>query len=229
MLADHRLAESGDTSAYGQSVPLQELDVSRIPQLPSQQALTTLFTTVREARFLQWDADPTFKRRIPWLYLEDGCFLRAERMADRFTSWGYPAPLQAMVFGELSAETEYGQGYWWYHVAPVYRVGAETFVIDPSLDFARPLPLATWILRMNPSIENVQVSVCSQYTLMPGFDCYLNEAWWDPADREASTQNFLDLEWAQLSYVSQGRPDLLLGEHPPWSTRRTTHIFNTQY
>jgi Glutaminase len=82
---------------------------------------------------------------IPFNYPDDGCWARAHEMCRLMIAAGI-TPNKVWIFGNLRAASQNNpncQVLWGWHVAPTLSVGAETYVIDPSL-FNGPVTQATW-------------------------------------------------------------------------------------
>jgi hypothetical protein len=175
-----------------------------------------IFNRVRDAREWEWEEIPGFRRRIPWLYVEDGCFLRAEMMVEKLRDWKYPIPDQVMVFGDLQGVSKYETVNWWFHVAPVFRVGAKAYVLDPSIEPKRPLELQEWVLRMSPSLEDVSGVFCRSNGVDPYQECELTSSNEDQEVAAGERQRYLEMEWNLMQTILGISPELILGEAPPW-------------
>lgn len=82
---------------------------------------------------------------IPFNYPDDGCWGRAHEMCRLMIAAGI-TPNKVWIFGNLRAVSQNNpncQVLWGWHVAPTLSVGAQTYVIDPSL-FNGPVTQATW-------------------------------------------------------------------------------------
>ena len=82
---------------------------------------------------------------IPFNYPDDGCWGRAHEMCRLMIAAGI-TPDKVWIFGNLRAPSQNNpacQVLWGWHVAPTLSVGAQTYVIDPSL-FNNPVTQATW-------------------------------------------------------------------------------------
>ena len=101
---------------------------------------------------------------VPYHYPVDGCYARAQMMAQMLTRAGIASErvfATSTVPGGLHIPNQYSEDQpggappettWWYHVAPIVRVktatGAiEETVIDPSTQ-SGPVPIATWLAAM---------------------------------------------------------------------------------
>jgi hypothetical protein len=105
-----------------------------------------------------WTADNR-QTALPFHYPPDGCYFRAQVMAERMTELGYASEKVFAVTSPMSlrVQTSYGpdasQGgpdqRWRWHVAPIVRVqtaaGVVEMVMDPSL-FPGPTPLNSWLI-----------------------------------------------------------------------------------
>lgn len=127
--------------------------------LPEAEAIA-LFQELSTLPF--WTADNR-RTPVPFHYPPDGCYFRAQAMAERMTELGYASEKVFALTSpsSLRVQTPYGADVseggpdvrWWYHVAPIVRVqttaGVVEMVMDPSL-FSGPTPLPAWLGRMNP-------------------------------------------------------------------------------
>lgn len=184
---------------------------------PTVEVLQSRFATVRGDRSIRWSRNPEFPRRISWLYPNDGCYVRATMTNRWFKSRGIETPKKVFAFGKLRTKTNNhprGVASWWYHVAPIVQVNGEKFVLDPSIEAARPLSLRDWLGRMGTPGE-IKVAICAAGTHSPRSDC---------ADETVGTsvlssqQTFLSKEWDQLKRMGKN-PEALLGSRPPWLRR----------
>ena len=212
------LADESSASARG--LPYTGLSFDSVPELGSMEKLNEIFTRIRDARNWIWDDQPTFSRRLTWLYPADGCYMRASYMNELFKSWGYPEPRNLLIFGDLNAKTPYEDVQWVYHVAPLFKVNSQPFIIDPSMNFNRPLTIPEWVLRMTDSVDNPAYALCSSYTVAPTDNCDLSSDPWDPSDRRGILENYLGLEWTNLKDLLGRPPSDVLGSQPPWDSMR---------
>lgn len=108
-----------------------------------------------------------------WRYPEDGCFARASMANKTAFQHFFPLPGKVFAFGNLTVEapaSPRGRVSWWYHVAPVVEVAGEKFVLDPAIEYARPLTLTEWLSRMGDP-GKIRVSFCGSGTYVPGDGC----------------------------------------------------------
>lgn len=200
-------------------VTFDKLDFSDVPELPSKELLDQEFRFVRDTRFMQ-DTSLAFPRRLTWLYPDDGCFARAELATQFSVKMGLPAPKKFFAFGNLSAQTPNAPGglvTWWYHVAPIYRVKKDVYVLDPAVNPKRALLIHEWVIAITGSEKNPHFAVCSSATYDPDFSCSTQES--NPLDNTVNDElSYMTPEWNRL--VDLGRnPQKELGDNPPWLTR----------
>lgn len=161
----------GTPTVYNSRRPLNEISNNQWSAVPeiSAQDLKDFFKLVHEERLL---VDDRLKsRRLPWLFPDSGCFARAEFMSDRMEKVLQKSPYKIFAFGNLVAKTKYertGWVRWWYHVAPIVRVGPIAYVIDPSIDSQSALPVDEWIQRMHAKPE---ISICRPHAYDPNSSC----------------------------------------------------------
>lgn len=207
-------------SAPAVAGPVHAVDWARAPVLSTSSGAT--FRAMRDMRFLRQANVPEFPRRVAWLYPADGCYARAGAVVALSDRLAVERPAQLFAFGELRVTTpNVAEGYvqWWYHVAAVYRdrLDRKPYVFDPSIDPSRPLPVETWLLRMVPSLDEVQVALCQPTSMEPSTDC--DEGADDAVERMLLLlrDQFLPSEWTNL--LAMGRnPQRELGDAPPWLT-----------
>lgn len=205
---------SGGTSAssvYAERTSVSKMRWTKVPEVSASE-LQDIFEKIR-------DHKPLFDqggraRRLTWLYPDDGCYARAEMMAGEMSRSGHHQPMKIFVFGNLAVDSPFALGgrvYWWYHVAPVLRVGHKVYVLDPAIDSSGPLLVDNWLGRMNSRVE---VSVCSVQSYDPESPCFgggpgqLNRA-------QRDEEFFLGAEWQRVLDLGRS-PEDDLGGRPPW-------------
>jgi hypothetical protein len=204
---------------WSQQRPLDQLDPGNVPAVGSLSELQWMFEGIRDLRGWKWSGMPDFARRIPWLFASDGCYLRAELIVEKFREWHIAVPKQVMAFGDLTGTTEYETVGWWYHVAPILRVGGASYVLDPSLDAHHPLELRAWLSKMASDPNATKVSICNADAVDPEGECYATQSNWDEGYKASQLELYLGEEWNLLRNYLNAEPTDLLGDHPPWHTR----------
>jgi len=203
--------------------PVQEAKPFATAVLPpatsweSEAAMLDRFKQVRDHRFINDSARPSFIRRSTWLYPDDGCFARAGLAIKNLSQWAHAIPSKVFVFGNLTVKTQnstYGEVSWWYHVAPLVQVNGEKYVLDPAIDPRAPLKLADWLGHMSSDPGALEVAVCGSGSYTPYDSCVKNT---DGVESMAlSDQNyFLGSEWHRLEQLRRN-PEQELGDLPPW-------------
>lgn len=186
------------------------------------------FKAIRDPRFIKDNERPSFPRRPTWMYPDDGCFARAALMVNRLEGMKVAAPAKIFIFGDLNVKTinsPSGQVGWWYHVAPIVRVGQQEFVLDPAINPDHVLPINEWIRAMRPegNLNGIKFAICSSHSYVPSDICMAAEK----SDGRAmiDQQAFLPLEWDRLIELKRD-PKRELGEYPPWLAFRPLFRFN---
>lgn len=196
--------------------PLDQLDLSHVPEIKSSDQLNKDFAYVRDTRFLQSD-NPQFPRRLTWLYPDDGCYARAELMAQFLIEEHEPAPMKLFAFGDLEVQTansDTGSVTWWYHVTVAFQHAGQLYVLDPAIEPSRPLTAREWGQRMGMDQTEIQFTLCPAQTVDPDSDCVKPTPF--SRDEALDQQNsFLDLEWERLLDLNRD-PKKELGDEPPW-------------
>lgn len=190
-------------------------DKSIVAKASSLEQIEDYFEFVRDERFLTQNDGDDFLRRISWLYPDDGCFARAQMMVKLSDRDRLPKPSKIFVFGELKvrAKAPARTISWWYHVAPVFNLNGELYVIDPALDIDEPLPVKEWMASMTKTPEALDVSLCDSYAYTAHGTCYGGNPIYDIA--LGAQRRYLKKEWdAQLQLGND--PVLTLGERAPW-------------
>lgn len=193
----YRFESSSGLSVFKSRRPKAEispLDWLKVPEVAPQE-LQDFFLQVRNERNL---VDENLRsRRLPWMFPDSGCFARAEFMTSRMETQMGRAPYKIFAFGNLAAKTKFhrtGWVHWWYHVAPVVRVGMTVYVIDPSLDNEKPLLVEAWLGLMHAVPE---ISLCRPHSYDPNSDC--EHAFGDQLERSRNDLGgFLKLEWSRV-------------------------------
>lgn len=205
-----------DVSAEGSKKPLSAINPQDIVDVGSYADLENQFNYIRDTRFVQTD-DPNFPRRITWLYPDDGCYARAEMMKYELENNHFPAPKKIFAFGDLFAfsnNSPSGYVQWWYHVAVTYRVGADVYVFDPSIEPLRPITLQTWNDLIGGDDAPLRYSICSADTVDPMEDCF-NPTRDSLEDTISAQKSFLESEWDRVIELKR-KPEEELGSYPPW-------------
>jgi hypothetical protein len=207
---------------WNSNVPYDKADLSQIPEFTkSADEVQKIFEDIRNIRFLKDPEKSNFPRRISWLYPIDGCFVRAEWVAhllkkrDPKIKFG-----RVFIFGDLvvkTKESSSGSVSWWYHVAIIIRHQGKVYVIDPSLEFTRPIEFADWAKLQvpNPS-KDAEIAICSGYSYGPASNCSAPaEDLLSDAEAADDISPFLTEERKNL--IKLGRdPQVELGNNPPW-------------
>lgn len=161
--------------------------------------LQARFETIRDAKYLIWRQKPEVMRRASWLYPDDGCWTRAAIAIRTAFQQFYPLPGKVYAFGNLRVKTKNsprGVVGWWYHVAPIVSVNEEKYVLDPAIEWSRPLTLKEWLGRMGKP-EKIKVAICSSGTYSPGDGCK-KETNGLEIGAERVQQSYLGLEWKRM-------------------------------
>jgi hypothetical protein len=134
------------------------LEVEVIPEAEARE----LFRELAGLSF--WTTDNR-EAPVPYHYPPDGCYFRAQAMAERMTELGYASEkVFAITSNQLRVRNAtYGRDasmggpdvVWGYHVAPIVQLRTTDgrvieAVMDPSLE-SQPVPLADWLRRMSPN------------------------------------------------------------------------------
>jgi hypothetical protein len=113
---------------------------------------------------------------IPFLYPDDGCWVRAHEMCRRVVAAGVE-PAKIWISGGLNVTTPNNPNcklFWFYHVAPTVAVrsssgGEKVYVLDPSM-FDGPVTDQVWLAAMNNPNGAVKRTPWTQYNLNGGED-----------------------------------------------------------
>ena len=154
---------------------LMKVDFSSIPSW-SQEEVTEGFHLVRDHKFLPCSNVVGNKRAIPWLYPENGCFLRAALSRRLLSLKGYAGIKKLFVFGDFKYKSKWAEtGYvaFKFHVAVATRVEREIYILDPSVDYEKPLLLLHWSQRLTSESQNktIEYSLCSDLTVSHNSEC----------------------------------------------------------
>lgn len=167
-LAAHT-GHAGQKTARQVKAPLSEWDLSCLPVWTPEQ-LEQGFRAVRGDYFLPDPDNPALRRKIPWRFVENGCFVRAALSRRHLYSLGFPPIKKIFIFGQMAFPTLYsltGQMTYKDHVAIGVRVGEQAFVLDPSLCEEQALRLEEWeqSLFALSSEPQAEFSLCSEFTM----------------------------------------------------------------
>ncbi|MEZ0074930.1 protein-glutamine glutaminase family protein [Planotetraspora sp. GP83] len=164
-----RVLEGANAGSHGWA---RESDVVSVQSkiLASEEELFALFATLRDAHFTPPSGAPT---PIPYRYPTDGCFARAEIMANMLATSDYQVDkVFAIAAGGLRLNTPRGgdqpgfgerlQVGWWYHVAPIVYIPSggpkpEPTLLDPSVSDG-PTTIGDWVGKMATSPTQPEIS-----------------------------------------------------------------------
>lgn len=197
---------------------IDQLDFSTLPEI-SPNAIQENFIYVRDYQFLK-DISHNILRRSTWMYPDDGCYARAELMAQNLEQASKEPPVKIFAFGNLTVRTKNSQSgavSWWYHVAIAYKSENKLWVLDPSLEPNRPVTLQEWGNMMGLKRSQISFAICSVNTYDPDRECNNPEK--VSRNYALSDQSyFLNPEWDRLLTLKRS-PQQELGEQPPWAKK----------
>lgn len=201
-------------SALDLKKPLSEVSFAELPEWKDWQAITQSFFDGRDHRFMKDQND--FSRRPTWLYPDDGCFSRAEVLADRMKALKNPAPKKLFAFGSLLVKTSNsynGQVDWWYHVVVAFKHKGKVVIFDPAIQSSSPLGLSDWVKKMgNP--KDLALTICETHAYGPTDPCRGSiKSNFEQAIKDQ--QELFPLEWSRLENLGR-KPQDELADLPPW-------------
>lgn len=162
-------------TAIAQGGPLKNINFATVPNVGNNENLFAIFKYLRDTRFIFNPRSPIHQRRISWKFPDDGCYVRAELMTTFMEAKNLPQTQKLFVFGNLAVKTpntEAGMARWWYHVAPLVRVQEVVYVLDPSIDYNKPLTVLQWKQLMSAEGGGPeQFAICSGHTFEPDSNC----------------------------------------------------------
>ncbi len=203
-------------SAVSVARPFNQVDFSNVPLWTSQIPLEKGFTMIRDLRFLSDPLNANFKRRLSWMYPDDGCFARAGLMRVNLEQLKTNSPAKLFIFGNLKVKTTNspsGSVSWWYHVVPLVRRGQQLYVLDPAIEILGPLPLKDWIMTMTSDINSIKLSVCKGTAYSPKSSC--SNPTNDDSAAVVDQPKYLNAERDRLLELGR-KADQELGDYPPW-------------
>jgi hypothetical protein len=179
-----------DESILWSAKPAKDKLLQTIVTWPDHKTIQDAFEKIRDPRYFQDNNVLNFKRRITWLFPDDGCWTRAAAVIKDFfgpvnnITSTLPRPSKLFAFGDLCVNTKNSpSGFvsWWYHTAPIVK-DAQTninYVLDPSVDPYNALPLDDWMARVSSNTEGCtgfnhkveRFSICNGYGSTPYDSC----------------------------------------------------------
>jgi hypothetical protein len=196
--------QSGPTP-WERAQDLTQINFKSVSNLGNMEDLRTIFSYVRDTRFIENFQSPVQRRKISWNYPDDGCFVRAEMMARKTLERRMPPVMKLFVFGNLAVRSQNHPERvvrWWYHVAPVYRVGNTVYVLDPAIEPRRPLTVLEWRERVSEESDIRQFALCNTHSFDPDDGCDQAKPLADDflEDYQRQYQNF---EWDRILYMGR--------------------------
>lgn len=205
-------------SAWDVATYLENVNFNQVADVGSVERLNQIFNYIRDTKFItNLVQQPLTDRRLSWMYPDDGCYVRAELAAHFTNAQRMPETYKLFSFGDLAVKTtNHPSGIirWWYHVVPVYRVGAQAYAMDPSIDPRGPMTVQEWKKAQEADRPVDKFAVCKPRTVGPEGDC--QNPYGQSIDMSLGEQKrFLNQEWERL--LEMGRnPEAELGNNPPW-------------
>jgi len=149
--------------------PLSEWELSKIPRWTEQQ-MWSGFRAIRDDQFIPDPNDPEIYHKIPWRYVENGCFARAALARIHLYSLGFPGIKKIFIFGKMHFKTAYsltGEMTFKDHVAIAVRIKYTCYILDPAVCYERPLTLLEWEKNLFclSTDHTAEFSVCSAFTM----------------------------------------------------------------
>lgn len=207
-----------DSTVFQMAGPIDQVNVGRVQEWKDHSLVEEAFYLLRDIRFLSDPfQEPHFSRRLTWLYPDDGCYARAAVMKNLSRENGYPGTNRVFIFGDLSIKSLNslsGEVTWWYHTAPIVRVGERLFVFDPSIEPSHPMSLMDWAQSQTRQLSSVKIAICSPETYVPSSQCGSPTPGEDKGAVE-DLRSFLSSEWQRQLDLGRN-PVATLGDHPPW-------------
>lgn len=211
-------------SVFNARTTLAGVSLTNVPAWSNADILAQ-FPLIRDKRYLSSASNPTFLRRISWLYPDDGCHARAEQVNAQAVQAGKAKPHKLFAMGQLRAFTDNnptGVVTWAWHVASVVKNSAsEPIVFDAALSPCRPLPWKEWLGLLTGDINDFNNTTqgwgvvvgdpnsYTPFTLVSG----------EPSHAADSINelkvNFLPKEWDRQSDLGRN-PNAVLGTSQPW-------------
>lgn len=192
-------AQKGPTP-WDKAQDLTQINFKSVYNLGNLENLRTVFSFLRDTRFIENFQSPIQRRRISWMYPDDGCYVRAEMMSRLTLENRMPPVMKLFVFGNLAVRSPNHPERmvrWWYHVAPVYRVGQQVFVIDPAVEPRRPLTVMEWRERISEESDIRQFALCQTHAFDPDDSCDTPKAI-DREYLEDYQRQFQNFEWDRI-------------------------------
>jgi len=223
----------GDKALQGDSTPEDFKSIknteteNQIPSWPiSPSEFDQFYDQARFDRYLTSITDPSFERRITWLYPNDGCWIRAELYSSlilKFLNEEYPnhsfeAPKKHFAFGDLWTKSINAPPlmdewvFWGWHVAPIVRLNdGNLYVLDPALR-GNAIPKEEWyaLMTQKPSSFVSGFVTCDADTYREFNSCFKPKKNTDE-DTKCENENYMYLEWNRQIALSRD-PKKVLGE-----------------
>lgn len=229
------------STAFESSIPWNDIDkrqaaLDSVVSWPNLNVIKNNYVKIRDLRYFDDLVVPQFKRRLSWLYPDDGCWTRtASIIKDFFGPLNnpvnlFPRPSKIIALGNLclnTNNTRSGKITWWYHFAPIIR-DAETkqsYVIDPTINPSGPMRVEDWMSAITSNSGNctqntptpVTFNICNGYGTSPFEQCDLtpNVTFESEIRAEMFDKYFRKFERNRQAELGRD-PNQVLGDNPPW-------------
>jgi hypothetical protein len=200
-----------------------DIDFLEIPEW-NRDLMEKAFIKVRDDRFLLSGVETSPLRRIPWLYVKNGCFLKAALVRRRLEALGFPRIKKIFVFGDMKFDTALStDGVMTYkdHVAVCVRCEGNVYIFDPSVYPQGPIRIIDWanLLERNSNHMMLKFSLCSEFTFAHNSDPKASSEDDEKGMRggelksvEFFTQDFLEKEYQWILALKMNPKLALYGE-----------------
>ena len=185
---------------------LIDIDFNSIPSW-SKEEISEGFNVIRDHKYLPCSNVVDNKRAIPWLYPENGCFVKAALAKKLLYLHGYPKIKKLFVFGDCKYRSQWTKtGYvsFKFHVAVATRVESEVYILDPSVEYERPLLLLHWceLLTSESQNKSIEFSLCNDLTVSHNSRCDETEETHEVGIRRGMphTMEFFAMEFLAKEY-----------------------------
>ncbi len=209
-------AYEGIPYPYKIAKKLEQIDFSVLQEWSGKQ-LKEGFRRGRDSLLIPTDTE---RRRIPWLYPQDGSFVRADILSKVLNKYKFPAVKKLFVFGDLKVNTSNTLDRTverQFNVVPVISSQGQVYVLDPSVEAKHPLKLADWIDRIAPSLSaenNLTYALCDKNTYKPKTSSCFNAKPVEDTELLSTVRTFLHLEKENIKAL--GKDPSVLTDMPPW-------------
>jgi len=155
---------------------IEKVNFNLIPEWNIDQ-INDAFKLIRDFKYLHCSNIEGNLRKIPWLFVENGCFVRASLASELIKENLKLETKKVFIFGKFKFKSNWAKEKivtFRDHVAIAARVKSEVYIFDPAIKYDSAILLKDWvnILTMDSDDMNYKLCICNLLTFSHNSNCF---------------------------------------------------------